>query len=171
MRTTCFAIGFGLIVAATGVAFAQDPAKEALPAEVENQPAPQASARFSLSKVDGGFLRLDSMNGQISFCSQREAGWTCQVVPEDRAALDAEIARLQGEVASLKSEIARNDMAKAAPPRPPGDLSPRPDGKTEPTVRLPTREEMEKAKAAFERVWRHFVDMISDFQKDLMKKG
>ena len=61
------------------------------------------SSRFAFNRVDGGFLRLDNQTGQISFCGPRAIGWACQAVPEDRAALENEIARLQAEVASLKA--------------------------------------------------------------------
>lgn len=169
MRMTVLAFG---LMAAAGPALAQESR-----IEVPNPAAPQASARFSLNKVDGGFLRLDTSTGQMSFCSQRYTGWTCQVVPDDRAALDAEIARLQGQIATLKTEVAKADASKDLPPRPPTDLSPQAkdapkDGaKDEATVRLPTREEMERARAAVERAWRNLVDTISEFQKDLMRKG
>ena len=55
--------------------------------------------------------------GQVAFCSPHTVGWACQAVPEDRAALEKEIARLQDEVASLKKagrEFARTAAAAAA---------------------------------------------------------
>jgi hypothetical protein len=64
------------------------------------------------------------------------------------------------------------------PPRPPGDIPPQAgqeqnqpqvdgDGK----LRFPSREEMERARAALERAWQHLVEVISEFQKDLTKKN
>lgn len=162
-------------LAAAGVGHAQDAAKEQPPVEATPQPEPAkeplpaATGRFSFAPAEGGYLRLDSATGQMSFCSQRTAGWACQLVPEDRAALDAEIARLQAEVGRLKAETAKTDLGKAEPPRPQAELAPR-SGQDESQLRFPTREEMEKARAALERAWRHMVDMIYDFQKDVMKK-
>lgn len=151
------------VIVGGGVVFAQDQPKEA-PAEESKAPVPPSSGRFTFAPAEDGYLRLDSTTGQVSFCSQRTAGWACQLVPDDRAALDAEIARLQDEVSKLKAET-----AQAAPPRPQAELTPRTGG-DDSTLRFPTREEMERARAAVERAWRHMVDMIYDFQKDVMKK-
>lgn len=125
---------------------------------------PPSTGRFSFAPAEGGYLRLDSTTGQVSFCSQGTAGWTCQLVPDDRAALDAEIARLQDEIGKLKAAT-----AAAPPPRPRAELTPR-AGNDDSALRFPTREEMERARAAVERAWRHMVDMVYDFQKDVMKK-
>ncbi len=95
--------------------------------------APVAIPRFSLQRVDGGYLRLDAENGSVAFCAPRNPRWNCQSVsdnrtgaekevvctprgdPEwncqelnvDRAALEKEIARLQDEVTSLKQKLDR----------------------------------------------------------------
>src|SRR5262245_56566843 len=42
--------------------------------------------------------------GQVSQCSRSDAGGTCKVVPDERSALETEIARLQDENATLKKE-------------------------------------------------------------------
>lgn len=148
------------------------------------QPAPGAPAiipsnppsRFTFNRVDGGFLRLDNQTGMIAFCSPQPIGWACQAVPEDRAAIEKEIARLQDEVASLKSELAA--LCEPPPPRPPADLTPpqapadvtppSPD-KSEDTAKL--RDDLARARAAFESAWRRLVEIIVQLQKDMMRKG
>ena len=71
--------------------------------------ARSGDTRYTFNRVDDGYLRLDGRTGQVSICAQRPVGWACQAVPDERAALEAEIARLQGESAALKKElIARN---------------------------------------------------------------
>jgi hypothetical protein len=144
----------------------------ALPALAQSQapdgPQPMAPARYSFTRVDDGFLRLDNHSGQIAFCSPHSVGWACQAVPEDRAALEKEIARLQDEVASLKTEIA-GLRAPPLPPRPPADLTP-PSGNTgDDAIKL--REDIERARAAIENAWRRLVEIIANFQKDMMRKG
>ncbi|MBI3704932.1 MAG: hypothetical protein HY244_14060 [Rhizobiales bacterium] len=119
--------------------------------------------RYSFNRVDDGFLRLDNSSGQIAFCSARTIGWACQAVPEDRAALEKEIARLQDEVAQLKTEIA----SVRTPPRPPADLAPGPTSDEAKQL----RHDIERARAAIEDAWRRLVDMIMNFQKDMMRKG
>lgn len=115
------------------------PPQETSSQETSSQETPAAPGRYSFSQVNGSVLRLDTVGGQISACSQHGAGWVCQAVPEERAALEKEIGRLQGEVASLKAEVtslrARADAlafsSGKTPPRPPANLAPRagqPDG-------------------------------------------
>ena len=149
----------------------------ASPAPAQDGAPPNVPSRYSFNRVDDGFLRLDNSSGQIAFCSPHVVGWACQAVPEDRAALEKEIARLQGEVASLKSEIAalREPSPRPPadltppPPRPPAELTPPTADKSEDATKL--REDLERARAAFEQAWRRLVEMIINFQKDMMRKG
>lgn len=135
------------------------------PGATESMP-PGPPSRYAFNRVDGGYLRLDNQTGQIAMCSPHSVGWACQAVPEDRAALDKEIARLQDEVASLKSELA---ALRQPPPRPPADLTPPMADKSEDAVKL--REDLERARVAIENAWRLLVEMIVNFQKDMMRKG
>ncbi len=124
-------------------------------------------SRYAFTRVDDGFLRLDNQTGQIAFCSAHTVGWACQAVPEDRAALDKEIARLQDEVASLKREVAA--LREPPPPRPPAGLSPQTSERDEDTAKL--RADLARARTAFENAWRRLVEMIVNLQKDMMPKG
>lgn len=193
MRKLTFAIAAALACAAFSATAqnGQKPPKAELPQDAQIAPctpsvadcpsaekvptAPPAAAnippgppnRFTFDRVDDGFLRLDNQTGQVAFCSPHAVGWVCQAVPEDRAALEREIARLQDEVASLKQEIAA--LRTPPPPRPPGDLTPPSADKSEDTARL--REDLARARAALENAWRRLVEMIVNFQKDMMPKG
>ena len=55
------------------------------------------NGRYSFNSVADGVLRLDTRTGQVSHCSRSDVGWTCKVVPDERSALETEIARLQSE--------------------------------------------------------------------------
>jgi hypothetical protein len=128
--------------------------------------------RYTFNRVDNGFLRLDNNSGQIAFCSPHSVGWACEAVPEDRAALEKEIARLQDEVASLKTAIA---ALRAPPPLPvpPETVPPTPhagkDGDAQ--IKLPTQEDIDRARAFIEDTWRRLMEMIVNIQKDMMRKG
>jgi hypothetical protein len=63
------------------------------------------NGRYSFNPVADGVLRLDTRTGQVSQCSRSDAGWACKVVPDERSALETEIARLQGENATMKKEL------------------------------------------------------------------
>ncbi len=140
-----------------------------------------APSRFSFRRVDDGILRLDSTSGQIAFCSSHTVGWTCQAVPEDRAALEKEIGRLQGEVsdlqnkiAGLQAEIANLRAVPPVPPRPPADVTP-PADKAPPADKggalgMPTEADMARARAVITDVWRRLMEMIANLQRDMMRK-
>lgn len=156
---------------------AQEPAQPPAPPQdlAKDVVPPTAPSRYAFNRVDGGFLRLDSVSGQVALCSRHAAGWVCEVVPEDRTALEKEIARLQDAVADMKTEIA-SLRAPPPPPRPPAELTPPAEKKdgaetVEPKITMPTREDVERARAAIEKAWRRLVDMIVGFQKDMLRKG
>jgi hypothetical protein len=76
------------------------------PTALAQSPPPEgADSRYTFHRVDDGYVRLDGRTGQVSMCAQRSVGWACQAIPDERAALEAEIARLQGESAALKKEL------------------------------------------------------------------
>lgn len=153
------------------------PAPVKAPAAVDK--APQAS-RFSFNRVDDGFLRLDNQTGQIAYCSPHSVGWACQSVPEDRAALEKEISRLKDEIAGLKAQVAL--LHEPPPPRPPAELTPPPPPAPPPSMAdkdqdranqdsAKLREDLERARLAFENAWRRLVEMIVNLQKDMKRKS
>jgi hypothetical protein len=74
-----------------------------------------ADKRFTYHQVEGGYLRLDLRTGEVATCRQREAGWTCMLAAEERAALETEIARLQRDNALLKSALLERGLPLPAP--------------------------------------------------------
>src|SRR5205807_8211041 len=62
------------------------------------------NGRYSFSPVPDGTLRLDTRTGAVSLCAKKDAGWACNTVPDERQALENEIARLQRETGALKKD-------------------------------------------------------------------
>jgi septal ring factor EnvC (AmiA/AmiB activator) len=65
------------------------------------------NGRYTFSPTADGVLRLDTRTGSLASCHNRIAGWSCYSVPDERAALDAEIGKLQRENTQLKDNLAR----------------------------------------------------------------
>ena len=131
--------------------------------------APSASeTHWSFKRVDDGFVRLDNKTGQVAHCTPRNVGWACEAVPEDRAALEKQVARLQEEVASLKKEIAA--LRAASPPPPPS-----PEKEPGVSLRMPSQEDVARARDyladTLNDTWRRLVQMIVHFQHDVLRKG
>ena len=76
-----------------------------------------------------------------------------------------EIARLQGENATLKKEL----LARGLPV--PGVSSPSAAKPDEPELKLPSDAEVDKVMSFLERIWRRLIEMGRDVQQDLEKKN
>ena len=98
----------GVIVLALCLAGSGQALAGALP-ETEN-------GRYALSPTGDGVLRLDTRTGAISTCNNSGAGWACYAVPDERAAMDTEIGRLQADIVRLQAESERlwNQFAEFA---------------------------------------------------------
>ena len=125
--------------------------------------------RYQFNRVEDGYLRLDLKTGQVSQCSRRGVGWACATVPDDRVAFEGEIARLQGESATLKKAMLDRGLPL------PGGVSAeapvaRSDRDSNRDLKLPSNADIDRMLVAVEKVWRRLVDMLMSLQKDLMKK-
>jgi hypothetical protein len=133
----------------------------------QNSPPESDDARYTFNRVEDGYLRLDGRTGQVSICKPHAAGWACQLVADERTALESEIARLQGDNAALKKElIARNlPLPGAVKPDNPAAKPQEP-----PRVELPSDADVNKVMSFVEKVWRRLLEMITSVQKDMQKK-
>jgi hypothetical protein len=133
------------------------------------------NGRYVLSPAADGVIRLDTRTGAVSTCSNTGSGWACYAVPDERAALDAEIGRLQADNEKLKAELA------ARPPTVTGktdEALPKADSlkKAEPKVvegerkieiPLPSDRDIDRVISFLERAWQRLVEMANRMQKDV----
>ncbi|MGN6461481.1 MAG: hypothetical protein ACTHLY_09750 [Pseudolabrys sp.] len=147
--------------------------------------ADEAPPRYRFSPSGDGFVRLDSQTGEVSYCAPRTAGWACQPAADERAALEAEIARLADANVALKHELGMQ-QALPPPPSPEPDAAPPETPKTVPKaapdplpkgyrvpeggMRLPSNEDIDRAMAYASKVWKRLFDMLNDIQKDAREK-
>jgi hypothetical protein len=141
----------------------------AVPMTSAQDAAPDSeNGRYSFNQVPEGLLRLDSRTGHVSLCGKRAAGWACQVVPDERTALEAEIGRLQNETASLKRELISRGIALPGATQNPE----RPGAKNNDlTLKLPSDADIDRAMTFFEKIWRRLVDMVQNMQREMDKKN
>ena len=143
------------------------------------------NGRYALSPVTDGVIRLDTRTGAVSTCSNTGAGWACYSVPDERAALDAEIGRLQAdneraktELEKLKTELAarepvvtgkieealpKTDSLKKADPK----LA---EGERRIEIPLPSDRDVDRVMSFLEQAWRRLVEMANRMQKDVSGK-
>ncbi len=143
------------------------------------QSAPDTeNGRYALSPVSDGVLRLDTRTGVVSTCNNSGAGWACYAVPDERAALDAEIGRLQSDNEKLKAQLAQREPTvpgKIDEPLPKQDsLKPSgpkvTDGERKIEIPLPSDRDMERVMSFLEQAWRRLVDIANRLQKDVSGK-
>jgi hypothetical protein len=137
------------------------------------------NGRYALSPAADSVLRLDTRTGAVSTCNNYStAGWACYAVPDERAALDAEIGRLQAENEKLKTQLAerepvvtgkieealpKSDSLKKAEPK----VS---DGERKIEIPLPSDRDMDRMMSFLEKAWRRLIDMANRVQKDVSGK-
>jgi hypothetical protein len=122
-------------------------------------------SRYSFTRTDEGYLRLDGRTGQVSLCTRRPVGWACQVVPDERLALEAEITRLQGENVALKRELIAHNLAL------PSAVKQETPIVQEPVLQLPGNTEIGQVVVFIEKVWKRLVEMVTTLQKDVLRKS
>ncbi len=137
------------------------------PALADDAAPDDDNGRYTFSKIDDGFLRLDARTGAVSVCSQHAVGWACQAVPEDRAVLENEIARLRSENVALKKEILAHGLPLPAGAMP--EAAGAGDGGM--TLRLPDNADVDHALAFVGRMWQRFVETIARAQKQVLNKS
>jgi hypothetical protein len=128
------------------------------PAALAQTAAPDSeNGRYTFNQVADGMLRLDTRTGQVSLCAKKDAGFACNTVPDERAALESEIARLQRENGTLKKEMLARNLPL------PGGIASAPPGEQRELnlkVPLPSDAEVDRMMSAFEKMWRRLVDMV-----------
>jgi len=143
------------------------------------------NGRYALSPIADGVVRLDTRTGAVSTCNNAGGGWACYSMPDERAALDAEIGRLQAEnekskaeLEKLRTELAareadvkgktdealpKSDPLKKAEPK-------SAEGERKIEIQLPSDRDMDRVISFLEQAWRRLVEMANQMQKDVSGK-
>jgi hypothetical protein len=142
-------------------------------------PMPETeNGRYALSPAGDGVLRLDTRTGAISTCNNSGAGWACYAVPDERAAMDAEIGRLQADNEKLKAELAERAptvAGKIEEPLPKSDSLKKSEpkaaeGERKIEIPLPSDRDMDRMMSFLEQAWRRLIEMANRVQRDVSGK-
>ena len=133
------------------------------------------NGRYALSTTPDGVLRLDTRTGAVSTCNNSGTGWACYAVPDERAALDSEIGRLQADNEKLKKELASREpvvTGKIEEPLPKSDSMKKgapkaAEGERKIEIPLPSDRDMDRMMSFLERAWRRLIEMANRVQKDV----
>jgi hypothetical protein len=148
-------------------------------------PKTVAAAALVACIAGSGVIRLDTRTGTVSTCTNSGAGWACYAVPDERAALDAEIGRLQADNEKLKAQLAVREPAvggKTDEALPKSDSLKKPelqagepkaaepkaaDSERKIEIPLPSDQDMDRVVSFLERAWRRLMEMANRMQKDV----
>ena len=140
MRAFLVALG-GFLCVASSLATPTGAANQAPPARDQG--------RYAMTPAEGGFLRLDTETGSVSFCSAKDGQSMCRAGVDEIAGLEAEVARLRQENAELKSKLS------GAPAAQPKDSS-----------GLPSEEEFDRTLSYAERFLRRIMKILREEAPD-----
>jgi flagellar motility protein MotE (MotC chaperone) len=110
----------------------------------------EQAERYRLEKSADGFVRMDTQTGAMSICEEKDAQLVCRVAADERSAFQDEIERLQGQVKALDQRVAKLENSLSA--------------KLESS--LPSEEDFNRTMGYMERVFRSFMGMVKEMQKD-----
>ena len=173
-------IGFVALIAASSLAWFAAPDRagaQGSPAQREDAPPPATDdGRYTFHRIRDGFVRLDSHTGQVARCGWVASAWSCKMVPDERAALESEITRLQRDNVELKKSLLSRGIdlpsgmiAEIEPPPVP------PVGVPDPSAREPqgpkalSEADLDRAYTFVKNAWRRLVDMMVDLQRDMQR--
>lgn len=133
------------------------------------------NGRYALSPVTDGVIRLDTRTGAVSTCTNSGNGWACYAVPDERAALDAEIGRLEADNEKLKTELAAREptvTGKIDEPLPKSDSLKKSEpkaaeGERKIEIPLPSDRDLDRMMTFLGQAWQRLVDLANRMQKDV----
>lgn len=104
----------------------------------------EGEGRYRMEKTDTGFVRLDTVSGEISLCREQEEQIVCRMAADERAAFEKELDLLMKRVEALeKGGVASGTAAKPA---------------------LPTDEEIDRTMSIMERMMQRFMGIVKNLE-------
>jgi len=108
--------------------------------------------RFTMEKTENGFVRMDTLTGEMSICTEKAGQLVCRLSADERRAFEETLSDLSARVADLEQRL---------------DAIAPPAGKNE----IPDEAELDRAIGAMEKMMRRFFGMVEELQKDFDDKS
>lgn len=124
------------------------------------------NGRFSFHRAEDGYLRLDTRTGQVSICARKPVGWSCHPVPDERSALEGEIARLQIDNGLLKKELLARNLPLPGSIKKDAPVAKLPDVE----LKLPSDSDLDRVLNFMDKVWRRLAEKMAAIQRDYFGK-
>jgi hypothetical protein len=134
--------------------------------------ADERAGRFTMTPANGGFIRLDTVTGAVSFCKgQDPAQWSCTLMPDGQQSMQKQIDDLKAENQTLKDELKRMEDVFVHGGKPgetrPGEAHPGGDGRPGGggKMELPSEQDVDKAFDYLEKMMKKFRDRMHRMEK------
>jgi hypothetical protein len=117
--------------------------------------------RYTMTPVEGGFMRLDTETGSVALCTRKGETWSCEPVSDksgSNSGTNENASKLEAENKALKERLKNLEAPGATPP---ADTLPAP-AETPPggVSKLPTEKEVDEALDYVERMYKKFRDRL-----------
>jgi len=109
--------------------------------------AQQVDTRYTVEKTAEGYVRMDTVTGEMSICTERDGQLLCRLAADERDAWQDEIGRLETRLEAVERQLAEMKERPAA-------------------GQLPDEEEFEKSLSMMELFIRRFMDIVKDLDTD-----
>lgn len=96
--------------------------------------------RFQLERTESGIVRLDTQTGAMTLCHDEKGTLACRMQPDERAAYEDELDRLEKRVTALEERLSQT-----------------------PPNALPSDEEVDRSLSIMERFMRRFLAIVGEF--------
>jgi hypothetical protein len=155
---------------------AQPSAKNPGNVAASDRQQPAENHRYSFHRIKDDLFRLDTLTGEVAQCGSRAIGWSCKAVPDERAALESEIARLQRQNAELKGSLLMHgiELPGSVKPNVPSaeddtPIANAPQEKSGP--KPPKAADLDRAIAFIKDAWHRLLEMMAELQRDIQRKS
>lgn len=104
----------------------------------------EGEGRYRMDKTDSGFVRLDTVTGEVSLCREKDGQIVCRMAADERAAFEKELDLLTARVEALEK----------------GGTT----GQTAVKPSLPTDEEIDRTMTIMEKMMQRFMGIVKNLE-------